>query len=492
MPTDSFVAFDLGAESGRALLGTLEDGLLRMKEVHRFPNSPINVLGHLQWDVFRLFEELKVGLKAALAAALTAPQDQPCSIGIDTWGVDFALLGEDGMFLGLPFAYRDKRTDGMLEELFRLVPRREVYKYTGIQFQQFNTLVQLLAMKRSRSTALDSARHLLFIPDALTYMFSGVRCSEFTFATTSQLMDPRSGSWVPELFRAIGVDPEIMQRIVQPGTVLGPLAPDPARECGAAPLSVVAVGSHDTASAVASVPATDGRWAYISSGTWSLLGVELPHPVITDEGLEGNFTNEGGVGGKIRFLKNLVGLWLLQECRRAWGLQPGYEDLMKLAAAAEPFRSFVNPDDHRFYRPESMPAEIAAYCSATGQRVPESQGEFARCILESLAMKYREAIDQLTGVLGHSLDRLHIIGGGSRNRVLCQYAANVTGLPVVAGPVEGTAIGNLLVQAMAAGILPSLSACREVVKRSFELTEYLPVDRDRWEEAYARFRKIIF
>jgi len=486
MKPTTCVAFDLGAESGRTILGTFNDGLLKMQEVHRFANGPVNILGHLHWDIFRLFDEMKSGLKAALKAAPTPP----VCMGIDTWGVDFALLDGDGTLLGLPYAYRDKRTDGAMDELFREVPREEIYRHTGIQFMQFNSLVQLFAMRRDQPGTQASARHLLFIPDALTYLFTGIRRTEYTFATTSQLLDPRTGRWVPALLHTAGVRPEVMQEIVQPGTVLGPLHADVARECGAPGLPVVAVATHDTASAVASVPAGNGRWAYISSGTWSLLGVELPGPIITDAGLAANFTNEGGIGGTIRFLKNIMGLWLLQECRRAWGGTVAYDELIIEATAAPSFRSLLDPDQQRFYRPANMPEEIARCCRETGQPVPTSKGEFTRCILESLALKSRFAIDQLRNVLGHSFDRIHIIGGGSKNAFLCHATANAAGIPVTAGPVEGTAIGNLLVQGMAMGIIADHSAGRAMVRRSFELKEFLPEDTDRWEEAYTRFRSL--
>ena len=487
MKPTTCVAFDLGAESGRTILGVFEEGSLRMQEVHRFSNGPVNLLGHLHWDLFRLFDEMQTGLRAAVAASPT----RPASMGIDTWGVDFALLDGDGTFLGLPYAYRDKRTDGMLEELYREIPRAEIYRRTGIQFMQFNSLVQLFAMRRTQPGTLREARHLLFVADALTYLFSGVRRTEYTFATTSQLMDPRTGVWVPELLEVAGIRPDAMQEIVQPGTVLGPLHPEVARICKTPDLPVVAVASHDTASAVASVPADGDGWAYISSGTWSLLGVELPQPVITDAGLAANFTNEGGIGGTIRFLKNIMGLWLLQECRRAWGGSSSYDELMREAMRAPQFRSMLDPDQQRFYRPLSMPEEIATCCRDTGQPVPSTRGEFIRCILESLALKSRFAIDQLNGILGRPLRRIHIIGGGSRNAVLCQSTANATGLPVTAGPIEGTAIGNLLVQGMALGIIPSHAAGREMVRRSFDLKDYVPADRDRWEEAYARFRPLV-
>jgi rhamnulokinase len=484
MNSPTYLAFDLGAESGRAIAGRIEHGLLHMEEIHRFPNAPQRLLGHLHWNIFRLFEELKTGLVAARSRFSLR------SIGIDTWGVDFALLGSDGRFLGLPFAYRDVMTDGMLDHLFTRIPREELYRLTGIQFLQFNSIVQLLALREQRVTALEAARHLLFIPDALNYLFSGVRANEFTIASTSQLLNPHNGTWCAEVFDAIGIDPLLMEDIVAPGNVLGTLLPEVAVECGTTRLDVVAVTSHDTAAAVAAVPATGNRWAYISSGTWSLLGVEIPRPILTPAALAANFTNEGGLGQTVRFLKNIMGLWPLQECRRIWGGRHTYPELMQAAENVPPFRSLMLMDDPRFLHPTDMPAAIRTFCTETKQPVPDSEGAFVRCILESLALAYRAALDQLEAITGDPLEVLHIIGGGSRNRLLCQFAADATGLRVVAGPAEGTAMGNLLVQAMADQALSSHAECREVVRRSSELVDYLPADTEGWEKHYQRYVRL--
>ncbi|HOW85331.1 MAG TPA: rhamnulokinase family protein [Candidatus Aminicenantes bacterium] len=484
-----FLAFDFGAESGRAVLGALAGRRLVIHEVRRFANTPLDLAGHIHWNVYALFDEMKAAMRDA-AAAIGA---RPASIGVDTWGVDFGLLAKDGSLLGLPFCYRDGRNAGAMEEYFRLVPRPALYEATGIQFMPFNTLFQIYAMVRERSPLLDAAADLLFMPDLFNYLLTGRKTAEATIASTSQCLDPRTRTWIPGLFQAMGLSKRILQDIVEPGTVLGELAEEVAGATGLRHVPVVATAGHDTAAAVAAVPAEGGRWAYISSGTWSLVGVEEKAPVISERSLEANFTNEGGVGGTIRFLKNVAGLWLVQGCRRAWSADDPvtYDELTRAAAEAAPFAVLVDPDDASFLNPPDMPGAIAAYCRRTKQVPPAAKGAIVRSLLESLALKYRSVIEQLGRILGHPIDRIHVIGGGSRNSLLCQLTADATGLPVVAGPAEATAIGNILVQALAVGRVASPAEIRAVVRESFELQTYDPAGPpDAWDRAAARFRDI--
>jgi rhamnulokinase len=411
----------------------------------------------------------------------------------------------------MPFAYRDARTEGAMEAFFALIPRARIYELTGIQFLQLNSLFQLFSMARDRSPLLEQASALLFVPDVFNYLLTGEKVTEFTFATTSQLYNPATGQWEQELFQALGVPIGIMQRIVPPGTVIGKLKRETITGGGVAggelllyDWPVIATASHDTAAAVAAAPGEGADWAYISSGTWSLMGVESRRPIITETTRDLNFTNEGGVGGTFRVLKNIMGLWLLQQCRKAWAAEReySYEELMEMALAAPPFRALLEPDDATFLNPPDMPEAIAAFCRRTGQRAPAAHGEYVRVILESLALKYRKVLEELRQVRQEPINRIHVIGGGSRNEVLCQFTANTTGLPVIAGPVEATAIGNMLVQALALGLVGSPDEVREIVRRSFPVTRYEPFGsaQDRpfgesqgeqeWEAAYARATEI--
>jgi rhamnulokinase len=488
--TLSILAFDLGAESGRAVLGHFDGERLRLEEVLRFGNGPVPLLGSLHWDVLRLWAEVTAGLRAAAARAGHALS----SAGVDTWGVDLALLASDGSLLGNPYHYRDRRTDGIMEEAFRVVPRAEIYAQTGIQFLQFNTLYQLLAMVKAGSPALAAAQTLLTIPDLFHYWLSGCQANEFTIATTTQCYDPRRGGWATDLLQRLSIPTHIFGRIVPPCTVLGPLQAEVAREADCPVVPVVAPGSHDTASAVAAVPVTRPDYAYLSSGTWSLMGVEVQQPVIGDQSLACNVTNEGGVGGTFRLLKNIMGLWLVQECRRAWartGDALSYDDLTALAAEAPAFGSFVVPGDARFLPPGDMPARIQAFCRETGQAVPESRGQIVRCALESLALEYRRVLAQLEGLAGHPLPVLHVVGGGSRNRLLNQFTANATGRAVIAGPVEATATGNILGQALALGHIGSLAEGRTLVRRSFDVVTFEPEHPAAWDDAYARYLQLV-
>ncbi len=484
MKGESFVAFDLGAESGRSMLGTLDSGRLSIRQLTRFPNEMKPFGGHLHWDAHALLGELRNGLRLCVAAGV-----QPVSVGVDAWGVDFGLLDRHGKLLEQPYAYRDHRTDGMMERFFERVPRQRVYQLTGVQFMQLNTLFQLFAAKQLDPGLCDLIDRLLFIPDLFNYFLSGTVGSEYTVASTSQLLNPRTKMWEAELFGALEIPVSIMQPIVKSGTKLGKLNADLAAEVSMQAASVTAVAAHDTASAIAAVPAGGENWAYISSGTWSLMGVEIASPILSAEALELNFTNEGGVDRSIRFLKNIMGLWLLQQCRKDWSEveRYDYEGLVKLSEQAEPFQMFIDPDDARFFHPTSMTEAIRSYCGETQQRLPETHADYVRCILESLALKYRVTLEQLRRLTGKEIDRIHVIGGGSQNSTLCQFAANATGLPVVAGPVEATAIGNILVQALAHGSVASLREIRSIVAHSFSPVVYGPAGTDEWDDAYLRF-----
>jgi len=484
-----YLAFDLGAESGRAVLGTLAEGGLTIHEVRRFPNAPLSLAGHIHWSVYALFDEMKAAMREA-ASAIGA---RPSSLGVDTWGVDFGLLARDGSLLGLPFCYRDHRHAGAMEDYLKIVPRSDLYEATGIQFMPFNTLFQVYAMVRERSPLLDAASDLLFMPDLFNFLLTGRKAAELTIASTSQLLDPRTKAWIPGLFQAMGLSKRILQDIVEPGTVVGEIGEDIAAATGFRHVPVVATASHDTAAAVAAVPAEGRRWAYISSGTWSLVGVEVKEPIISERSLEANFTNEGGLGGTVRFLKNVSGLWLVQGCRKAWSAASPvtYEELVRAAAEAPPFAALVDPDDPAFLNPPDMPEAIEDHCRRTGQKPPATKGSVVRSLLESLALKYRRVIAELGEIVGHPVERIHVIGGGSRNALLCQLTADATGLPVVAGPAEATAAGNILVQAMAMGRVGSPAEIRSIIRRSFELRTYSPGGSGTaWDEAGSRFRQV--
>jgi len=481
----NYLAFDLGASSGRAVLGMFDGEKVKLEEVHRFENGPVRVLDHLHWDVLGLFEEIKTGL-----AKCATRQNRLDGIGIDTWGVDFGLLSASGELLGMPYHYRDGRTRGMFEEAFRRVPREDIYAQTGIAFMELNTLYQLLALSMRSGELLRSAERLLFMPDLLNYWLTGVMQSEYSIASTSQLYDTVRGQWAEGLMGKLGLPVDIMPMVSNPGTIVANLLPGVANETGLAPTVVIAPACHDTGSAVAAVPAHGEGWAYISSGTWSLVGCEIPEPIRTPDALAENFTNEGGVSKTVRFLKNVAGLWLVQECQRTWesqGESISHEKLAQMAAASATGACFVDPDDARFADPGDMPKRIREYCAASGQPVPQGKGEVVRCALESLALKYRMNLTELGRITGRPIAVVHVVGGGVRNEVLCQLTADVTGKPVVAGPAEATAIGNLMVQALARGHVSSLDEVRQVVARSSELRHYEPAGTGTWDEAYRRF-----
>jgi|SRR5579864_223910 len=482
-----YLAFDLGAESGRAILGTLESGRLTLEEIHRFPNTPVRVFSSLYWDTLRLWHEIQQGLSIAGREKQTALD----GIGVDTWGVDFALLDAVGALLENPRHYRDARSNGMMDAVFKIVPRDEVFAQTGIQFMQINSLYQLYAIRLAGAPALACVRTLLMTPDLFNYWLTGVAKSELTIASTSQFYNPQRAGWATELFDRLDLPKRILPEIVAPGTCLGPLLPQIAEASHLSTVPVYATGSHDTASAVAAAPAEGDSWCYISSGTWSLMGVELDAPVIDARSLALNLTNEMGACGKTRLLKNIAGLWLLQECRRAWALagrEYSYDELTALAAGAPPFSAVIDPD--AFLEPGDMPAKISAHCRSTGQPAPESVAATARAIFESLALRYREVLESLESLLGRRLNTIHIVGGGSRNRVLNQFVADACGRTVIAGPAEATAMGNVLIQAMGAGELSGLSEVREIVRRSCALETFTPKPAASWDRAYEKFRAV--
>ncbi len=483
-----FLAIDLGAESGRALLASFDGERVSLREAHRFPNVPVRVSGGLHWDALRIFDEIKRALSKASVGSQRLE-----SVGFDTWGVDFALLDRDGKLVSNPYHYRDARTDGIAGKAERRVSREEMYRATGTQFLSFNTVYQLLAT--TDSPLLEAADGMVMIPDLFAYWLTGERACEYTVATTTGLYGLEEGGWALDLIEKLGLPKRIFPEIVPSGTRLGTLLPEVADEARLPGLPFISVASHDTASAVVAVPAEGEDFAYISSGTWSLVGLETKGPVVGEEARRWNFTNEGGFGGTNRFLKNVMGLWILQECRRQWadeGREYSYEDLARMAEAAAPATSFVDPDHHSFLAPGAMPDRINAFLSSTGQRPVNEPGDVVRCVLESLALKYRWVIDKAESASGRKAGTVHVVGGGCRNGLLCKLTAEATGRRVLAGPDEATGMGNALVQAYGLGHLESLGEMRQVVRNSVELREYEPGgDRERWEDAYGEFTKML-
>ncbi len=482
----NFFAVDLGATSGRTILGSLVDGKLVQRELTRFPNPIIETGGHFFWDIYALYNEVVRGLKVVATEGI-----EIASIGIDTWGVDFVMIGKDGGVLRNPYCYRDPHTDGAMEEFFKLVPKEKVYEKTGIQFMQFNSLFQLATLKRNHDSALEAADKILFVPDALTYMLTGEAVCEYTILSTSQLLDPRTKRMDPELLKAVGLKESQFGRYVQPGEVVGQLSAEVQKITGLGAVPVVAVAGHDTGSAVAAVPAENERFAYLSCGTWSLLGVETKDAIINEQSYANNFTNEGGIEGTTRFLKNICGMWLLERCRKEWTDAPAdVNQINQDSMEAEAFRSFIFPDAPDFANPVSMVEAIKDYCRKTGQPVPEDYRAMARCIFESLAMRYRQVLGYLKEMAPFAIEKLHVIGGGSRNGYLMQMAANSIGMPVVTGPMEGTAIGNIMLQAKAAGVVSDMFEMRGIIADSIETKTYLPQETERWEKAYAEYEKV--
>jgi len=491
MSSHSFLAFDLGAESGRAVVGTLDDGRIKTEEAHRFANVPVRVGNSIYWDALRLWNEVKHAITLAKAKS----REPPAAIGVDAWGVDFALIDRSGELLGNPHHYRDGRTEGVMEELLRKVPREEVYSRTGIQFIRINTLYQLYSLVLSKSSVLDSACKLLMMPDLFNYFLSGSAESEFTDATTTQFYNPTKDNWDYELLRELSIPTHFLPEVIKPGTHVGGIAGSLATELGVSKdTSIVAPACHDTASAVAAAPLESKTSAYISSGTWSLVGVEVEEPVINKKSLARNFTNEGGVFRKFRLLRNVQGMWLVQECKRIWALQGrdfSYDELTRLASEARPLVALIDPDDPRFIAPSNMIDEIMSYLEGTSQDKPRNEAELVRIILESLAFKYAFVLEQLEDLTGSSINQVNVVGGGSRNSLLNQLTANSTGLDVFAGPVEATSVGNVLMQAVAVGLIGSHEELRSIVRNSFELRRFEPDTHTEVEDAYKRFITLV-
>ncbi|HNW58899.1 MAG TPA: rhamnulokinase family protein [bacterium] len=485
----NFIAVDLGATSGRLILGSVGEGRLELQELSRFPNKIITANGHYYWDFLGLYQAILEGLHLAAERQIAIT-----SIGIDTWGVDFVCFAPNGELLGNPYSYRDPHTAGAQESFFRIVPRDEVYRTTGIQFMNFNSLFQLHAMRAHHSAALAAAAKVLFMPDAFSYMLTGEMAAEYTIASTSQLLDARSKTFDRTLLEALGMDESRFGRMLLPGEVIGTLTAAVQKQTGLGPVPVIAVAGHDTAAAVAAVPASDAHFAYLSSGTWSLMGIESPAPIIDEESFALNFTNEGGIDGTIRFLKNICGLWLLERCRAQWGGDAdanAYPRLVAEAEAAPPFAASIDPDDAGFANPPDMVAAIRHFCERTGQPAPQSRGEITRTIFESLALRYRQVFESLRHLAGFPITRLHVIGGGSQNALLNQFTANALGIPVVAGPSEATAIGNIMVQARSAGLFPDRQAMRACIRAAVAVQNYQPEQQQDWTRSYERYLKVI-
>lgn len=503
----NLLAIDLGAESGRGILGSFDGTRMTLEVLHRFPNGAAKVADRMYWDAFRLFGEMKQALSLAVQRGPLA------GVGVDTWGVDFALLGENDEMVGNPRHYRDPHTEGMMEEVFEALSTpppqpsagkeegnchggaQTLFAQTGIQFMRFNSLFQLMALKKAKSAALTAGKRMVFMPDLFHAWLSGVVANETTITSTSQCYSPFTKDWAWPILDQLGLDRQLFGKIVPAGTKLGMLLPSIRQEVGSTEdIPVITPASHDTAAAVAGIPALGNEWCFISSGTWSLMGMELDRPVINETVRAANFTNEAGVRGTTRFLKNIMGLWLVQECKRAFmkqGTDLNYDQLVQHAEAAEPFRSLINPDDARFLLPDNMPAAIAQFCEQTGQPSPRTPGEFIRCCLESLALRYRWTKEQLTRLTGKPISVIHIVGGGCQNRLLNQLTADAAGCLVVAGPTEATALGNLLTQAMGLGLVGSLTQLRDIVRCSFPTERFETRQTKRWNEEYQRFLGLI-
>ena len=483
-----FFAVDLGATSGRTIIGTLTNGKFSLEELTRFDNNLIQTGGRFYWDIYALYFEIIKGLK--LAAQRQIPVT---SIGIDTWGVDFVFIGKDKAILRNPRAYRDPHTFGMMEEYFeKCVDKKKVYDITGIQFMNFNSLFQLYAMRRNEDSALEQAEKVLFVPDCLSYMLTGNMVCEYTIASTSQILDPKTKELDNQLLESVGLSRDKFAPMVKPASVIGTLTPEVQEMTGLGAVPVVAVAGHDTASAVAAVPASDERFAYLSSGTWSLMGIETKDAVINDKSFEYNFTNEGGIEGTTRFLKNICGMWLYERCRKEWTDAPkSHSELQAEAIKVKPFQSLINPDDPTFANPASMVEAIQDYCRKTGQHVPQGYAEICRCIFDSLALRYRQVFTWLKEFASFPIEKLHIIGGGSLNAYLNQFTANSTGVEVLAGPQEGTAIGNIMLQAKACGAVGDIWEMRKIIAQSIEMKHFVPQDKQLWDEAYNHYLEVV-
>lgn len=489
MATKNVLAFDFGASSGRSILGSFDGSKITLTETHRFSNDPVIVNGTFYWDILRLMYDIKKGILNTVNAGYSFE-----SIGIDTWGVDFGLLDKNGDLLENPIHYRDNRTAKTDELADKLIGNEKIYKETGIQFMILNTLNQLIALKTKRPEVLERADKFLFMPDLMAYFLTGKMSTEYSIASTSQIFNPNTGDWSYEILKDIGIDKNIFTNILDAGQKVGSLKKDICEELGVPSVSVIAVVEHDTGSAVAAIPAEkDEDFIYISCGTWSLMGAELEKPIINDECFKANVTNEGGINRTTRFLKNIIGLWLMQESRRQWdreGNNMSFKDIDAHTINALPLKCFINPSDDLFLAPGNMPKRIREYCQNSGQETPDTVGEIARCITESLAMEYRYTLETMEKLLDKKYDTIHIIGGGVKDKLLCQFTANVTGIPVIAGPIEATALGNIGVQFMSLGVIKDINEMRKVIKDSSSLDRYEPQDTELWQKAYERFLKV--
>lgn len=481
------LAFDFGASSGRAILGTLENGRITLKEIHRFSNDPVTVNGTFYWDVLRLFHEIKQGL---LKAKREGGFD---SIGIDTWGVDFGLLDKNGILLENPVHYRDKRNSGMADEAAKLISKQEMYGLTGIQFMDFNTAFQLLSIKKNRPELLERAESLLFMPDLFAYFLTGNKVSEYSIATTSQLIDINTREWSGTMLEKLGLPRRIFERIVPAGSVTGYLSDDICEELGLDKVPVIAVCGHDTQSAITAVPSEEKDFAFISSGTWSLFGTETDAPIVNERSYSFNVTNEGGYGYSTAFLKNICGLWLIQESRRQWmreGKEFSYAELEKAALGEKPFACFIDPDSPEFGIPGDLPTRIADYCRRTGQYIPETVGETVRCIYESLAMKYRAVFEGIEECTGKKYGHINVVGGGTKDTLLCGMTAESCGVPVFAGPIEATVMGNVAIQFIGCGEIADVAEARKIIAGSESLKKYVPENTDAWNAAYKTYKSV--
>lgn len=482
------LAFDFGASSGRAIIGRLENGKIVMEEVHRFSNDPVHIGGTMYWDTLRQFFEIKQGIIKAKQKGGFA------SVGIDTWGVDFGLLDEHGVLLESAVHYRDDRTLGMQEEVFKVIPKDELYDMTGVQFENFNTIFQLYSLVQKRPWLLERAKTLLLTPDLFNYFLTGEKKAEYTMSTTTQLMDTRNKAWSDKIMDALSIPKEIFPEIVASGSIVGDLSKEICDELGIEPAKVVAVASHDTQSAVVAVPTQEDDFIFISCGTWSLFGTELKEPVIGKESYEFNVSNEGGYGGTYNFLKNIIGLWLAQESRRQWireGKEYGFGELEQMAQKAEPFLSFIDPDSPEFNTTGDIPGRIRAFCERTGQKVPETIGDIMCCINQSLALKYRYTLEQIEATTGKHFNMINMIGGGIQSKLLCQMTASANNRKVLAGPVEATALGNIAVQLISLGEIKDVKEARQIIANSEKTYEYFPQDKEKWDAAYEKFKTII-
>ena len=488
MTTKNFLAFDFGATSGRAIVGSI-DKKIELNEVHRFANPHTDLGGRYYWDALHLYRCMLDGLKNTVVSEYNSLS----GIAIDTWGVDFGLLDKTGQLLSNPVMYRDQRTQGMMEKVFETMSREEIYKETGIQFMELNSLFQWFSLIDGANPQLDCVETLLFMPGLLTFFLTGEKSWEYTISSTSQLLNANTKNWSIPIFEALSLNQAWVGPISEPGTEVGILKKTIGEQIGLKDVPVLLTASHDTASAVAAVPAQGKDWAFLSSGTWSLIGVEAQEPILTDLSCQYNFTNEGGVGHSIRFLKNVAGMWLLEECRRIWAFEKTvtYEELIEQAKQSKPFLCFIDPDHPSFGMPDNMPSAIQAFCEKTDQPVPQSQGDIVRCIFESLALKYAQVLQQIEEMTSMQLKNLHIIGGGSQNHLLNQWTANATGIHVLAGPTEATAIGNIVVQAIGTGLFASIGEARQMVAQSFPVTQFEPQDYLQWQDQIDRFLKIL-